>query len=704
MKKSLSSAKQPNYLASLRERAEVKLRTQIERLQLQKLSSEEIQNLVHELGTHQIELEMQNEELRRSQEELETSRSRYADLYDFAPVGYFTLDTHGQIWDVNLAGAQLLGIERSFIINKPFVGFIAEAGDRDIFSKHRKDVFTTETNQSCEIRLRKKDGAVFYARLQSVAAKNVDNKAGYTRIAIFDITGRKKIEEALKESERRFTLTFEKAALANALSRFPDDVLTDVNEAWVNIFGYAKNDAIGKTPEELTMGPNPETRAKIIAALRERGSARNVELLLNVKSGEARVFSANLDVVEIAGQKYVLSSYEDVSDRKKAEYALQMAYGELEKRVRERTEELVRANERLSQEVVERKEAEDSLRVSYAEIKNLKDRFRAENIYLKQEIDQEYNFSSIIGESDALQYVFFRVEQVAPQDTTVLLLGETGTGKGVVARAIHSKSSPARRAGPMITVNCSALPANLIESELFGREKGAFTGSSERQIGRFELADNGTLFLDEIGDMPMELQTKLLRVIQDGEFERLGAPKTIKVNVRIIASTNRNLDEAIRNNTFREDLFYRLNVFPITIPPLRQRKEDIPLLVDYFVAKFNKKMGKKIETVSKDTLNVLQDYDWPGNVRELESIIERAVITSQGSSLQVLERFEPGRKPRGQETQGAKGLVEIERDHILQVLQNTNWRIEGEKGAAAILGLNPSTLRGRMRRDGIHRS
>ncbi len=228
MKKSPSSAKQPNYLASLRERAEVKLRTRIERLQLQKLSSEEIQDLVHELGTHQIELEMQNEELRRSQEELETSRSRYADLYDFAPVGYFTLDTHGQIWDVNLTGAQLLGIERSFIINKPFVGFIAEAGDRDIFSKHRKEVFTTETNQACEIRLRKKDGAVFYARLQSVAAKNVDNKAGYTRIAIFDITGRKKIEEALKESERRFTLTFEKAAFANALSRFPEDVLADV--------------------------------------------------------------------------------------------------------------------------------------------------------------------------------------------------------------------------------------------------------------------------------------------------------------------------------------------------------------------------------------------------------------------------------------------------------------------------------------------
>jgi len=317
-------------------------------------------------------------------------------------------------------------------------------------------------------------------------------------------------------------------------------------------------------------------------------------------------------------------------------------------------------------------------------------------------IDREYNFGEIIGRSNALQYVFFRVEQVAPQDTTVLLLGETGTGKGVVARAIHSRSG--RKDQSMITVNCAALPANLIESELFGREKGAFTGSSERQMGRFELADNSTLFLDEIGEMPLELQTKLLRVLQDGEFERLGGSKTIKVNVRIISSTNRNLEEEIRRGRFREDLFYRLNVFPITIPPLRQRKEDIPLLVDYFVAKFNKKTGKRIETVSKDTLNTLQEYNWPGNVRELESVIERAVITSQGTRLQILDRFENSLTAGAQEAQDGKALVDVERDHIVQALEKTGWRIEGKKGAAAMLGLNPSTLRGRMRKDGIRRS
>jgi transcriptional regulator with GAF, ATPase, and Fis domain len=317
-------------------------------------------------------------------------------------------------------------------------------------------------------------------------------------------------------------------------------------------------------------------------------------------------------------------------------------------------------------------------------------------------IERESNFGEIIGRSSALEDVFSKVEQVAPQEATVLLLGETGTGKGVVARSIHGRSG--RKDRTMITVNCSSLPANLIESELFGREKGAFTGSHDRQIGRFELAHNSTLFLDEIGELPMELQAKLLRVIQDGEFERLGSPKTIKVDVRIIASTNRKLEEEIRKGRFREDLFYRLNVFPITIPPLRQRKEDIPLLVDYFTAKFNKKTGKKIETVSKDTLDALKEYDWPGNVRELESIIERAVITSQGTGLRILDRFVNSLKAGDQEAQECKALVDVERDHIIQALEKTGWRIEGEKGAAAILGLNPSTLRGRMRKGSIRRA
>ena len=373
----------------------------------------------------------------------------------------------------------------------------------------------------------------------------------------------------------------------------------------------------------------------------------------------------------------------------------------LEGTVQERTKEISSANMQLTQEIEERKKAEESLQGTYAEIKRLKEQLEAENIYLEQEVAKQYNFGEIIGQSAALSRVFTQVEQVAPMNATVLLLGETGTGKGVVARAIHSRST--RKGRPLITVDCTTLPAALIESELFGRERGAFTGSDARQIGRFELADGGTVFLDEIGEIPLELQCKLLRVIQDGEFERLGSPRTIKTNVRIIAATNRDLKEEVKNGKFREDLFYRLNVFPITMPPLRLRKDDIPLLVNHFVAKFNIKIGKKVETVSKDTLNSLQEYYWPGNVRELESVIERAVIISQGSALQVLDRFDTFKKVEDSADQEIKALVELEHDHILPVLQKGGGRIEGANGAAVILGLNASTLRARMRKYGIVR-
>jgi formate hydrogenlyase transcriptional activator len=373
----------------------------------------------------------------------------------------------------------------------------------------------------------------------------------------------------------------------------------------------------------------------------------------------------------------------------------------LEETVQERTAELTQTNLQLSQEIEERKKAEASLRETYTQIKQLKDKLQAENVYLQKEVAQQFNFDEIIGNSQLLSQVFQKVEQVAPMDATVLLLGETGTGKGVVARAIHSRSSRKKR--PLITVDCTTLPATLIESELFGRERGAFTGSDSKQIGRFELADGGTIFLDEIGEMPLDMQAKLLRVIQDGEFERLGSPRTIKVDVRIIAATNRNLIEEVRNGKFREDLYYRLNVFPITLPPLRQRKEDIPLLVNHFVIKFNKKVGKKIDTISQEGQNALQQHHWPGNVRELESAIERAVILSEGNLLQILDRFESFDKLAPREESSVKALVELEHDHIVKVLLQTNWRIEGNKGAALILGLNPSTLRARMRKYGIVR-
>ncbi len=374
----------------------------------------------------------------------------------------------------------------------------------------------------------------------------------------------------------------------------------------------------------------------------------------------------------------------------------------MEQTVQDRTGDLLQANLLLTREIEERKRAEESLLTKCAEIKELQSRLQAENIYLQQEDARHYNFGHIVGQSKALAEVFLRVKQVAPMNATVLLLGATGTGKGVIARALHSSS--VRKKKSMITVDCTSLPANLIESELFGHEKGAFTGADTRQIGRFEMADGGTIFLDEIGELPMELQGKLLRVIQDGKFERLGNPRTIKIDVRIIAATNRNLAEEISSGRFREDLFYRLNVFPITIPPLRERQEDIPLLVNHFLAKFNQKMAKKIESVSPDTLDVLQEYHWPGNVRELESVIERAVIISQGKRLQVLDQFAAGQKKTGGTAgQELKSIAELEHGHIKNVLRKTGGRIEGVNGAAIILGLNPSTLRARMRKLNISR-
>jgi transcriptional regulator with GAF, ATPase, and Fis domain len=351
------------------------------------------------------------------------------------------------------------------------------------------------------------------------------------------------------------------------------------------------------------------------------------------------------------------------------------------------------------QDITEHKQMENQLREHLAEIEKLKSQLEKENIYLREEIRTELGFGRIIGGSDALQYVLFRAQQVAPTDATVLILGETGVGKGMVAYAIHEMS--ARKDKPMITVNCAALPANLIESELFGREKGAFTGAHAKQAGRFEVADGGTIFLDEIGDLPLELQSKLLRVLQDGEFERLGSPRTIKVDVRVIASTSRDLKAEMRGGRFREDLYYRLNVFPVTLPPLRMRVNDIPELANHFIDKYAQKFGRRFETISKDTMKVLQSYHWPGNVRELEHVIERAVITSPVPVFQLVDQLEHESVEVEEGT--LQGFEAMAREHILQVLKNTSWKIEGEGGAAAILGLKPSTLRFRIKKLGIKR-
>jgi formate hydrogenlyase transcriptional activator len=341
-----------------------------------------------------------------------------------------------------------------------------------------------------------------------------------------------------------------------------------------------------------------------------------------------------------------------------------------------------------------RKRADEQLKKYLREIEELKKQLERENIYLKDEAKLQCLHEEIVGESEVLRAILAQAKRVAQTDSTVLITGETGTGKELIARAIHCQSKRSNRV--LVKVDCASLPSPLIESELFGREKGAYTGASAKQVGRFELADSSTIFLDEIGELPIELQAKLLRVLQNGEFERLGSPKTIHVDVRVIAATNRNLEEAVKERTFREDLYYRLKVFPIQVLPLRDHTEDIPLLVYSFINEFSGKMGKKIRTVPENTMEMLKKYVWPGNVRELRNIIEQAVIITDGDVLQV--NLPQGISENVQETDT---LENAERQHIVRVLKKTGWRIKGRNGAAELLGLKPSTLYAKMEKLGI---
>jgi PAS domain S-box-containing protein len=383
----------------------------------------------------------------------------------------------------------------------------------------------------------------------------------------------------------------------------------------------------------------------------------------------------------------------------------------------------------LVSDITQRKQAEEALRQALGEVEQLKNRLQAENVYLQEEIRREHDFVEMVGNSPALLAVLRKVEHVAPTDSTVLITGETGTGKELIARAIHSRSP--RKDRPLVKVDCSAISAGLVESELFGHVKGAFTGAIERRTGRFEVADGGTIFLDEVGELPVETQVKLLRVLQEGEFEPVGSSKTVRVDVRVIAATNRDLEEAVRAGRFRADLFYRLNVFPLEVPPLRGRRSDIPQLVMFFLSRFAKRFGRPTETVSQDTMDRLVNYAWPGNVRELQNVIERAVVLSEDSVLgldrdlvpapspgappqtagprgETAGEAAPGRKglrrPAGPGAVGMASLEEIERSHILAVLRQTGGVIEGPRGAARVLDLHPNTLRSRMQKLGIRRS
>lgn len=477
---------------------------------------------------------------------------------------------------------------------------------------------------------------------------------------VHDITGRKQADQALRESEERYRTLIE--TMNDGLGVYDEGgVWTYANEKFCRMLGHPCDEIVGRPGAMWLDEGNRKIFDELLASQRD-GGQEPYELAWVRKDGVA--------VHTYVSPKPVI----DVHGRFKGSFAVYT-------------------------DITERKQTEDSLRTALSEIKALKDRLEAENIYFRQEMTMKHQFGHIVGQSNALKYVLYRAEQVAPVNTTVLVLGETGTGKELIAAAIHQMSL--RKDRPLVIVNCAALPANLIESELFGREKGAFTGADVRRVGRFEIANGSTLCLDEIGELPLEVQGKLLRVIQHGEFQRLGSPYTVKVDVRLVATTNRNLEEEVRKGRFRKDLYYRLNVFPITVPPLRQRKEDIPMLVQTFVERFSRKLGKRITSIPKETMQVLQEYEWPGNIRELENVIERAVILCQGPVFQMTDKF--GNSSLSSAPSGLKTLEETERDQILKALEQTRWRVNGEHGAAAILDLNPSTLRARMQKLGIRR-
>ncbi len=483
------------------------------------------------------------------------------------------------------------------------------------------------------------------------------------RSGLYTIGRRSSLPDHGRNHERRGRHLGSDGTILFCNQRFADIVKGSLEKiVGSSIYQYISSTDIQLFKTLLERGLKGKSKAEIAL---QTGGENSVPVLLSMSA---------LQHMDIPG--VVCMVVTDLTEQKRNE----------EMRVEERA--LQKSHDKLEQQVEERTV---ELRTALSEIKTMKDRLEAENIYFRQENKMKHQFENIIGQSDGLKYVLYRAEQVAPANTTVLILGETGTGKELIAAAIHNMSP--RKEKPLITVNCAALPGNLIESELFGREKGAFTGADARRMGRFEIAHGSTLCLDEIGELPLDLQGKLLRVIQHNEFERLGSSHTIKVDVRIIATTNRNLEEEVRQGRFRQDLYYRLNVFPITVPPLRQRKDDIPLMVQAFMERYSRKLGKQITSIKKETMKALQDYPWPGNVRELESIIERAVILCPGPVLQLADKLEISSPAI---SSAMRTLEDTERSQILKILSETKWRIEGKDGAAAILGIHPSTLRARM--------
>ncbi len=474
---------------------------------------------------------------------------------------------------------------------------------------------------------------------------------------------RERVVNDLRKSEERFRALFESAPIGVSIND-PTGKFLHLNESFQEMLGYTDEELKRMSFREITFAEDLEESRRVFAELVD-GKIGDFRIDKRYVRKDGGLIWANTICSSIRDDEgnfmYTFAMVEDITERKNAERALQEALFEVEQ---------------------------------------LKNRLEIENVYLQEEIKTEYNFDEIVGQSELLKKILRNVEKVAASDSSVLIYGETGTGKELIARAIHNLSD--RKDRPLVKVNCGAISAGLVESELFGHEKGAFTGALQQRVGRFELADGGTIFLDEVSELPPDTQVKLLRVLQEGEFERVGSSNTIKVDVRVIAATNRNLADGVRKGSFRSDLFYRLNVFPVEVPPLRERRSDIPLLTNFFLTKFAKKMNKQFNAISQDTMERITSYPWPGNIRELQNVIERAVVLSHGPEIQIDDSLS-GLGVASDLTID-QTLEDVERSHITSVLQKTGWVIDGKKGAASILDVNPSTLRSRMQKLGIKRN
>jgi len=581
--------------------------------------------------TEQVRLEA---ERRETEKALRRSEEHFRILVEQAPDGIFIADPSGKYLDVNSTGVQMLGYPREEILRMS----ISDVLVREEVPRALADIPRLHSGQSTsgEWKIRRKDGSVFSGEVYGRALPD-----GRLQGILRDITERKRFEEMLRQSAERFRVALQESPI----TVFSQD--RDLRYTWIfNPHLYWQHEIIGKTD------------AEILGAEASRRLTELKKQVLNVGVGARKEI-----VIRHNGTKFAFDlTIEPLFDDRHDVVGITGA----------------------SVDIARLRELADALQ-------NAKDKLAREKSYLEEEIQTQFGFEKIIGQSTALLEVLKKARVVAPTDSTVLLLGETGTGKELVARSIHSLSS--RNDKNFIKLNCAAVPSGLLESELFGHEKGAFTGAVSQKIGRLELADKGTMFLDEVGELPLELQPKLLRVLQDREFERLGGIRTLHVDVRIISATNRDLAKDVAARRFREDLFYRLNVFPITMPPLRERRPDIATLVHHFVCKHSARMGKTIETIPPETLAVLENWSWPGNIRELENLIERMVILTKGRVLAP----PPAELSSDQQTT-LDDLTEMEREHIIRVLRETHGILSGAGGAASRLGVKRTTLQSMLKR------